>query len=49
MTDDLPHDEPDDGRAIEPPDEPQSPTEELLPDDADAEDVIGVTAPLWRP
>ena len=49
MTDDLPHDEPDDDGAIEPPDEPQSPTEELLPDDADAEDVIGVTGPLWRP
>ena len=38
----------DDG-AIQPPDEPQSPTEGLLPDEADAEDVTGVTGPLWRP
>jgi len=38
-----------DDLATEPSDEPRTPTEELLPDDADAADVIGVTSPLWRP
>jgi hypothetical protein len=46
--DDLPP--PDEPDPDEPePEEPHSPTEALLPDDAGAEDVIGVTSPLWRP
>ena len=50
MTDEVAHSDPDeDDGAIQPPDEPQSPTEGLLPDEADAEDVTGVTGPLWRP
>ncbi len=51
MSDDDPHADPDDqgDGELQQPEEPRSPTEELLPDDADAEDVIGVTSPLWRP
>ena len=50
MTDEVEHSDSDeeDG-AIQPPDEPRSPTEELLPDEAGAEEVMGVTGPLWRP